>query len=137
MIAISSTFCSIFLTLTDFTLHFSRCFTTLLHSDFILLLNSFYTAGKVLLKRFTLMALLWKCGGFWGENILGRDMESDLFNIYSQLFGYNSPKKKLCKRSSTLPPHRCYTFKNQYVRHGEITGGTSCNSTHNSTIIPP
>ena len=47
MIAISSTFCSIFLTLTDFTLHFSRCFTTLLHSDFILLLNSFYTAGKV------------------------------------------------------------------------------------------
>ena len=97
MIAISSTFCSIFLTLTDFTLHFSRCFTTLLHSDFILLLNSFYTAGKVLLKRFTLMALLWKCGGFWGENILGRDMESDLFNIYSQLFGYNSPKKNYAK----------------------------------------
>ncbi|MDY2805239.1 MAG: hypothetical protein SOU48_01935, partial [Prevotella sp.] len=70
---------------------------------------------------------------FLGENILGRDMKSDLFNIYSQLFGYNSPKKNLCKRSSTLPPHRCYTFKNQYVRHGGITGGTSCNS----TIIPP
>ena len=46
MIAISSTFCSIFLTLTDFTLHFSRCFATLLHSDFILLLNSFTLQEK-------------------------------------------------------------------------------------------
>ena len=34
------------LTLTDFTLHFSRCFTTLLHSDFILLLNSFTLQEK-------------------------------------------------------------------------------------------
>ena len=33
-------------TLTDFTLHFSRCFTKLLHSDFILLLNSFTLQEK-------------------------------------------------------------------------------------------
>ena len=34
------------LTLTDFTLHFSCCFTKLLHSDFILLLNSFTLQEK-------------------------------------------------------------------------------------------
>ena len=33
-------------TLTDFTLHFSCCFTKLLHSDFILLLNSFTLQEK-------------------------------------------------------------------------------------------
>ena len=35
-----------FLTLTDFTLHFSCCFTKLLHSYFILLLNSFTLQEK-------------------------------------------------------------------------------------------
>ena len=34
------------MTLTDFTLHFSCCFTKLLHSDFILLLNSFTLQEK-------------------------------------------------------------------------------------------
>ena len=46
--------------------------------------------------------------------------KSHLFNIYSELFGYNSPKKNLCERSSTLPPRRCYTSNNQHVRHGGI-----------------
>ena len=46
-----------------------------------------------------------------------------LFNIYSQLFGYYSPKNIFCKRSSTLPPHRCYILNNQYVIHGGIMGG--------------
>ena len=46
-----------------------------------------------------------------------------IFNIYSQLFGYYSPKNIFCKRSSTLPPHRCYILNNQYVIHGGIMGG--------------
>ena len=39
-------FPTIAVTLTDFTLHFSCCFTKLLHSDFILLLNSFTLQEK-------------------------------------------------------------------------------------------
>ena len=46
-----------------------------------------------------------------------------LFNIYSQLFGYYSPKNIFCERSSTLPPRRCYIFNNQYVMYGGIMGG--------------
>ena len=35
-----------FMTLTDFTLHFSCCFTNLLHSHFVPLLNNFTMQEK-------------------------------------------------------------------------------------------
>lgn len=38
--------CFLLVTLTDFTLHFSCCFTKLLHSHFIPLLNSFTMQEK-------------------------------------------------------------------------------------------
>ena len=50
-------------------------------------------------------------------------MKQHKFNIYSQLFGYNSKKVFYCERSSTLPPRGAYMFSIQRVRQGGISGG--------------
>ena len=50
-------------------------------------------------------------------------MKQHKFNIYSQLFGYDSKKIFYCERSSTLPPHGAYMLSIQRVRKGGIRGG--------------
>ena len=66
--------------------------------------------------------------------------KSHLFNIYSELFGYNSPKKIYAKEVPLFHLagviHLIISTLDM-VELGWNWGGTSCNSTPNSTLIPP
>ena len=97
----------------------------------------FYLAIAMLLPcnsyAFTNSPTLISLGGLLGE--IGWELTC-IVALLTYIHNFSAiilVKYFFCERSCTLPPHWCYIFQIQCVRRG----GTSCNSTHNSTLIPP